>query len=487
EDALRAQGLGVDRAGFDAAMAEQRARARAAWTGSGERADDTLWFDLADRLGGTDFLGYATTEAEGVVTALVRDGAEVTEAGPGDRILLLANQTPFYGESGGQVGDTGLILGDGELRIRVEDTQKPLGRLHAHDGVVESGRVCVGQPVRLVVDAERRAAIRANHSATHLLHAALRDVLGTHVTQKGSLVAPDRLRFDFSHPRALTPQEIVEIERLVNAEVRANSQTTTRLMSPEAAVEAGALALFGEKYGEEVRVLGMGRPRADSGLPFSVELCGGTHVAATGDIGVFRIVSESAVASGVRRIEAMTGEGARQHFLAREEALKRIAATLRVSPEEAEARAAALAEQVRRLERELSEAKKALALAGPSRQAAEPERIGSHAFLGQVLEGVEPKSLKGLVDEAKARIGSGVVAMIALNEGRASVVVGVTDDLVATISAVDLVRSAAAALGGQGGGGRPDLAQAGGPDGARADAALAAVRAGLVAALGVVA
>ncbi len=478
EDALRAQGLRVDRAGFDTAMAEQRARARAAWAGSGERGSDALWFDLAERLGATDFVGYATTEAEAVVTALLREGAEVAEAGPGERIQLLVNQTPFYGESGGQVGDRGVVTADGGLRIRIEDTGKPLGRLHVHEGVVEAGSVRVGQPVRLVVDAERRAAVRANHSATHLLHAALREVLGPHVTQKGSLVAPDRLRFDFSHPKALTAQELAAIEDMVNAEIRANAPATTRLMTPEAAIEAGALALFGEKYGEEVRVLGMGRAHPGTGRPFSVELCGGTHVAATGEIALFRIVSESAVAAGVRRIEAMTGEGARRHLLAREEALKRVAAALRVAPEEAEARAAALAETVRRLERELADARTALALAGPAQGAADPlERIGSAAFLGQLLEGVEPRALKGLVDEAKARVGSGVIAYVATAEGKASVVVGVTDDLVGAVSAVELARAAAAALGGQGGGGRPDMAQAGGPDGSKAEDALAAIRA----------
>ncbi|WP_448582860.1 alanine--tRNA ligase [Thermaurantiacus sp.] len=486
EDALRAQGYEVDRAGFERAMAEQRVRARAAWAGSGERGSDAVWFDLAERLGATEFVGYATTEAEGVIVALLQDGREVAEAKAGDRVMLISNQTPFYGESGGQVGDRGLILSDGGLRIAVEDTLKPLGRLHVHEGVVEAGQVKVGQPVRLLVDSERRAAIRANHSATHLLHAALRDVLGPHVTQKGSLVAPDRLRFDFSHPKALTGEELAAIEDLVNAEIRANVPATTRLMTPQAAIEAGALALFGEKYGEEVRVLGMGRPRAETGRPFSVELCGGTHVAATGDIALFRIVSESAVAAGVRRIEAMTGEGARRFLLAREEALKRIAATLKVAPDEAEARAAALAEAVRRLERELQDAKRALALARPAAAASNSiERIGAAGFLGQILTGVEARALKGLADEAKARLGSGVVAYVATADGKASVVVGVTDDLVGTLSAVDLVRQAAAALGGQGGGGRPDLAQAGGPDAARAGEALETIRAHVRSALGV--
>ena len=321
EDALRAQGLGVDRAGFDAAMAEQRARARAAWAGSGETSADGLWFDLAERVGATDFVGYATTEAQGEVQAVIVEGAVAAEAGPGTAVTLVVNQTPFYGESGGQVGDSGTIHGPGGLVVAIEDTQKPLGRLHAHRGRVEAGMLRPGQAVTLAVDAERRAAIRANHSATHLLHAALRDVLGDHVAQKGSLVAPDRLRFDFSHPRPLSSEEIARIEALVNAEIRANVPVSTRLMTPEAAIEAGALALFGEKYGEEVRVLGMGRPRPDTALPFSVELCGGTHVAATGDIALLRITSDSAVAAGVRRIEAVTAEGARRFLVAREEAV----------------------------------------------------------------------------------------------------------------------------------------------------------------------
>ena len=485
EDALRAGGLFVDRAGFDAAMAEQRARARAAWAGSGDRTSDALWYDLAERLGATDFVGYSTTEAEGVVVALVRDGVEVESANAGETVDVLVNQTPFYGESGGQVGDSGLIQGDGGLVMAVEDTQKPLGLLHVHHGQVREGSIGRGDAVKLRVDAARRQAIRANHSATHLLHAALRDVLGAHVAQKGSLVAPDRLRFDFSHPKALSETEVAEIERLVNAEVQANVPATTRLMTPEAAIEAGALALFGEKYGEEVRVLGMGRSRPESGRPFSVELCGGTHVAATGDIALFRIVSESAVAAGVRRIEAVTGEGARQHFLAQEAALKRAAQALKVAAADVPERAGALFETVRRLERELADARKALALAGPAAVGgAAPELLGPLAFLPRIVEGVEPKALKGLVDEAREGIGSGVVLFLGLNEGRASAVVGVTADLTTRVSAVDLVRVASAALGGQGGGGRPDMAQAGGPDGARAEEAVAAVREALLASVG---
>jgi len=483
EDALRAQGLTVDRTGFDAAMAEQKKRARAAWTGSGEAGTDALWFDLADRLGGTDFIGYSALDAQGEILAIVKDGAEVASATAGDSITLLANQTPFYAESGGQVGDSGRITADGNLVIRITDTAKPLGRLHAMKGVVESGEVRVGQAASFSVDPERRAAVRANHSATHLLHAALRDTLGGHVSQKGSMVAADRLRFDFSHQKALTPQEIAAVEAQVNAEIRANLPVGTRLMTPDAAVEAGALALFGEKYGDEVRVLSMGRPR-ESGISYSVELCGGTHVSATGDIALLRVISESAVSSGVRRIEALTGEAARAHLVGQETALKAAAAVLKTRPDDVPERAAILAEQVKRLERELADAKKALALAGPAAAAAEAERIGAVAFVGQVLEGVEAKALRGLVDEAKARIGSGIAAIIAVNEGRATVAVGVTDDLVGTLSAVDLVRVAAEALGGSGGGGRPDMAQAGGPDGAAASSAIDAARAAVAAALG---
>ncbi|MFA7441329.1 MAG: alanine--tRNA ligase [Sphingomonadaceae bacterium] len=487
EDALRAEGRGVDRAGFDAAMAEQKARARAAWAGSGASATDSLWFDLAERLGATDFIGYAAHEAQGQVTALIVDGVEVQSAKAGDAITLLVNQTPFYAESGGQVGDSGVVTGEQGLRIRIDDTAKPLGKLHALRGVVESGEVRVGEAVTQIVDSERRSAIRANHSATHLLHAALRQVLGEHVTQKGSLVAADRLRFDFSHPKALRADEITQIETLVNREIRANEPVSTRLMTPEAAIEAGAMALFGEKYGEEVRVLSMGTAN-DLGRNWSVELCGGTHVSATGDIALFRIISESAVAAGVRRIEALTGEAARQYLLEQEALLKTAAGTLRIRPDAVPERVASLTDMVKRLERELADAKRALALAGPAAdQAAAPEKIGEIGFLGQVLEGVEAKALRGLVDEARARVGSGVAVVIAVNEGRASVVVGVTRDLTGNLSAVDLVRTAAAVLGGQGGGGRPDMAQAGGPDGAAAQDALAAVREAVAAATGIAA
>lgn len=476
EDALRVRGIGVDKAGFDAAMALQKAAARAAWKGSGQAADGELWFDIAEREGATEFTGYASTEGEGRVVALVVDGKEVARAESGQQVILIANQTPFYGESGGQSGDEGRITGDRRLEMTVSDTSKPLGRLHAHHGTITGGSVEVGDTVHLKIDATRRDAIRANHSATHLLHAALRKRLGDHVTQKGSLVAADRLRFDYSHPKPLTGEDIAAIEAEVNAEIRHNAEVSTRLMSPDDAIEAGAMALFGEKYGEEVRVLSMGS--SATGKHYSVELCGGTHVKATGDIGVFRIVSESAVSSGVRRIEALTGEGARQWLVAREEALKAVAATLRTAPDEVLERVAALVDERRTLERELAEAKKQIALGGGGGAApAADEEIGGVKFSGQVLHGLDPKDLRGLLDEAKQRMGSGIAAICAVNDGKAAFAAAVTDDLIGRFSAVDLVRAGVEALGGKGGGGRPDMAQGGGPDGDKAADAIAAVRA----------
>ena len=478
EDALRAKSLGVDREGFDKAMAEQKAAARAAWKGSGDQASDAVWFDIAEREGSTEFTGYTSEEGEGVVVALVRDGKEIETASSGDSVTLLTNQTPFYGESGGQMGDAGEISGSDGFKAVVTDTRKPLGRLHAHQIEIRSGSVAVGDSVHLAVDGVRRATLRANHSATHLLHKALRHHLGDHVTQKGSLVAPDRLRFDFSHPSPLTEAEIKAVEADVNEQIRGNSPVTTRLMSPDEAVAAGALALFGEKYGDEVRVLSMGR---DLDLDYSVELCGGTHVNALGDIGLMVIVSESAVASGVRRIEALTGEAARLWLTDRDAKLKTIASTLKSSPEEAADRVATLVEERKKLDRELTEAKKALALAGDGggAKAAETESIGDFAFTGQVIQGLNPKELRGLVDQAKKKLTSGVSALVAVNDGRATVAVGVTDDLTERVSAVELVQAGVAAVGGKGGGGRPDMAQGGGPDGARADDAIDAIRTAL--------
>ena len=476
EDALRPLNISVDRAGFDAAMAEQKAKARAAWKGSGAKASDDIWFDLVEQHGATEFTGYSGDEGEGVVLAIVKDGAPVDTAEIGETVELLLNQTPFYGESGGQIGDTGKLTTLKGFTGEVEDTSKPLGKLHVLRTKVLEGELLVGETVHQVVDAERRNRVRANHSATHLLHAALRRHLGTHVTQKGSLVAPDYFRFDFSHPKAMTREEIEAVEAEVNAQIRSNETVTTRLMTPDDAIAAGAMALFGEKYGDEVRVLSMGQ--FDEGGDYSVELCGGTHVRALGDIQLLKIISESAVSSGVRRIEALTGEAARRWLGERDARLREAAAALKSAPDEVPARVVALVEERKRLERELADAKKALAMGGGTAKAEGPaaEEVGGHKFIGQVVEGFDPKGLRAAVDEMKKRLGSGIGALVAVNEGRASVAVGVTDDLAGQVSAVELVKAAVSALGGQGGGGRPDMAQGGGPDGAKASAALDAVR-----------
>ena len=477
EDALRTQDIAVDRAGFDAAMAQQKAAARAAWKGSGQKASEEIWFDLAEANGSTEFTGYGATVGEGEVIALVKDGVQIDEAKAGDELVVLTNQTPFYGESGGQMGDSGTISTLGGASATVSDTSKPLGRLHAHQAKLEAGTLKVGDTVQMTVDAERRDRIRANHSATHLLHAALRNRLGGHVTQKGSLVAEDRFRFDFSHPKALTAEEIADVEAAVNAQIRVNEAVTTRLMTPDDAVAAGALALFGEKYGDEVRVLSMGAADDHS---YSVELCGGTHVRALGDIALLKIVGESAVSSGVRRIEALTGEAARLWLGGRDEALKAAAAALKTSPDDVPARVAALAEQLKKAERELADAKKVLAMGGGGAGAAAGpavEQVGDTAFLAQVVDGLDPKELRGTVDGLKKQVGSGVAMLVAVNDGRASVAVGVTEGV--AHNAVDLVKAAVAALGGQGGGGRPDMAQGGGPNGDAANDAVAAVKAAL--------
>jgi alanyl-tRNA synthetase len=475
EDALRSQGLHVDRAGFDAAMAEQKAKARTAWKGSGAKASEDIWFDLVEEHGATEFTGYSGDEGEGMVLALVRDGKRVEKAEIGQTVEILPNQTPFYGESGGQLGDTGKLTTLKGFVGEVEDTSKRLGKLTVLRTKIIAGELTVGETVNQKVDAERRNRIRANHSATHLLHAALRRHLGNHVTQKGSLVAPDYFRFDFSHPKALTREEIEVVEAEVNAQIRSNEPVTTRLMTPEEAISAGAMALFGEKYGDEVRVLSMGH--LDQG-DYSVELCGGTHVRALGDIQLLKIISESAVSAGVRRIEALTGEAARQWLGARDSKLREAAATLKAAPDEVPGRIAALVEERKRLERELADAKKALAMGGggPRSEGEAPEDVNGHKFLGQVVEGLDPKGLRAAVDEMKKRLGSGIGALIAVNDGRASVAVGVTDDLAGQVSAVELVKAAVATLGGQGGGGRADMAQGGGPDGSKAREALDAVK-----------
>jgi alanyl-tRNA synthetase len=476
EDALRAQGFGIDAAGFEAAMAEQKARARAAWKGSGAKASDDVWFDIAERVGSTEFTGYTASEGEGQVVALVKDGVEVQSATANDNVVVITNQTPFYGESGGQMGDAGTMTGAG-FRGDVTDTAKPLGRLHAHQVSLQSGEIKVGDVVQLKIDTDRRDMLRANHSATHLLHAALRNQLGGHVTQKGSLVAPDRLRFDFSHNQPVSVQEIAAIEAEVNGQIRGNRGVTTRLMAPDEAVAAGALALFGEKYGDEVRVLSMGDV---NGANYSVELCGGTHVNALGDIALFTIISEGAVASGIRRIEALTGEAARQHLAHRESQLKEIAALFKVAPDEVSARVETLLAERRALEKELSETKTKLALSGGSGPKAEAEKVGDVSFMGQIIAGIEPKALRSLADEQMKMLGGGVVAIIAANENANTVVVAVSPDLHDRVAAPDLVRAATAAMGGQGGGGRPEMAQGGGPAGSDlAQAAIDAIRAAL--------
>lgn len=479
EDALRSQGLNVDKDGFEQAMEKQRADARAAWAGSGEQATDRLWYDFKDKYGATEFLGYASDEAQAVVLGLVANGEVVEEVGVGQKVQILTNQTPFYGESGGQAGDHGALLADG-LEIIITDTQKPLG-LHVHIGEVKTGALKTGDTVTLRIDGERRRNLRANHSATHLLHEALRRVLGEHVSQKGSYVGHDRLRFDFTHPKAVGADEIARAETEVNAIIRQNEEVTTKLMTPDDAISAGAIALFGEKYGDEVRVLFMGTENNARSNSFSIEFCGGTHVKRLGDIGLFKIVSETAVSSGVRRIEALVGEPARQYLLTQEQNLKRAADVLKSSPQDVVTRVAALVDERKKLEKELSEAKKKLAMGGGAADGPAHEDINGVAFLGQILDGVSAKDLRGLIDSAKKKLGSGVAVMIAVNEGKAAVAVGVTDDLNTRMSAVDLVKLAAAAVGGKGGGGRPDMAQAGGPDGARAMDAVDAVRSHLMA------
>ena len=480
QDVLRGQGRAVDLDGFNAAMDRQRAEARKAWAGSGDKAEDTIWFNLRDRHGATEFLGYETETAEGQVLALVRDGATVERAEAGDAVSVIANQTPFYAESGGQIGDTGTLEAD-DGRIAISDTVNRADGLHVHIGKVAEGAVSAGDAVRLIVDGERRTRVRANHSVTHLAHEALRRVLGDHVTQKGSLVGPDRMRFDFSHPKALTPEETAAVEDDVNRRIRANGAVLTRLMTPEAAVEAGALALFGEKYGDEVRVVSMGPPATgEAGDYFSTELCGGTHVRRTGDIGLFRIVSESAVAAGVRRIEVVTGAAAERIARTEAQSLAAAAAVLKTGPADLPARLAALLDDRKKLERELAEVRRALmtgagAAGGSAGAGPATRQVNGIAYAPRSLEGASPKDLKPMADDLKAQIGSGVVALVTGSGGKASLVVGVTDDLTDRISAVDLVRIGSAALGGKGGGGRPDMAQAGGPNPAAAEAALAAI------------
>jgi alanyl-tRNA synthetase len=485
QDALRNRGISVDVASFTDAMDRQRAKARAAWAGSGDTASENVWFPLREKLGATEFLGYETETAEGVVAALVKDGKEVESLKTGESAAIVLNQTPFYAESGGQVGDTGLMTGEG-VRFRVTDTQKKAGDLFVHLGTVEQGTLKPGTALLLEVDHARRTSIRANHSATHLLHEALRQVLGDHIAQRGSLVAPDRLRFDFVHPKPITADELSRIEDIANDVVLENGEVTTRLMAVDDAREAGARALFGEKYGDEVRVVSMGRGAREQGsnaLGWSVELCGGTHVRRTGDIGLISVTGESAVASGVRRIEALTGRHARKHANDTMALAKTAAMELRTSLEEMPARIASLMEERKKLERDLSDARKKLAMGGgaavangSAASASSVREVGNVKLMARSVEGIEMKDLKSLADDGKKQLGSGVVAIVGVTgDGKAGVVVGVTSDLTSRFNAVDLARVASQVLGGKGGGGRPDMAQAGGPDGAKAGAALSAI------------
>jgi alanyl-tRNA synthetase len=478
EDALRGRGIGVDKAGFDAAMAKQKEEARAAWKGSGEAATEGVWFELREKVGASEFLGYDTEVAEGVVTALVKGGKPVASLVAGDEGQVVVNQTPFYGESGGQVGDEGAMFTASGAEFAVNDTQKKLGDMHVHVGKLNRGTLKVGDVVDLRVDGVRRTATRANHSATHLLHEALRRVLGAHVTQKGSLVGPDKLRFDFSHPKAVSEAEVARIEAMVNDMVRANDDVVTRLMTPEKAIEQGAMALFGEKYGDEVRVLSMG---TDAGKTYSVELCGGTHVRRLGDIGLMKIVGESAVAAGVRRIEALTGSGALSFLNEQHKLVREAASAMRAAPAEVPERISQLMEERKKLERDLSEARRQLAMSGggSSGAASDTADIGGVKLMARAVEGVEPKDLRSLVDQAKQQIGSGVVVFATAAEGKAAIAVGVTEDLAKRFNAVELLKKGVEAVGGKGGGGRPDMAQGGGPDGAKLQAALDAIAAAM--------
>ena len=472
QDALRSRNMTVDAAGFDAAMERQKAEARKAWAGSGETATDAVWFEVKEKVGATEFLGYETTEAEGQVTALVMDGKQVDKAEKGQKVAVMTNQTPFYGESGGQVGDTGVMTGANGLKITVDDTQKKANGLFIHFGTIDGGSLKIGDTVLMTVDAERRKATARHHSVTHLLQAASRKTLGDHVTQKGSSVTPTGMRFDFSQPRPITAEELRLVEREVNANILKNLPVTTRIMTPEAAIKEGAMALFGEKYGDEVRVVSMG----DENETVSVELCGGTHVKRTGDIGSFRILSESSLAAGVRRIEAVTGFAALDYAHEQSDLLNKSAAAVKAAPADLPARVQALLDERKKLEREISDMRKKLASGGSTD---EIKTINGVPFIGKTLTDIPPKELKGMADELKKQIGSGVVALVCATDGKVSIVAAVTDDLTGKISAVDLVRAASAATDGKGGGGRPDMAQAGGSDTSKIADALTAIEKGL--------
>lgn len=477
QDALREKGVEVDTDGFTSAMAAQKAKARAAWSGSGEAADESVWFDIADAEGSTEFLGYDTETAEGQIRAIVQDGAVVKTATGGAAVQLVLNQTPFYAESGGQVGDTGVLKTDGGT-VRISDVRKKAG-VFVHFGEVLDGTITTGDAAELAVDHTRRSAIRANHSATHLLHEALRVALGDHVAQRGSLNAEDRLRFDFSHSKAMNADEMAQVERDVNTFIRQNTPVDTRIMTPDEARDLGAQALFGEKYGDEVRVVSMGK-LAGSGKgsdknTYSLELCGGTHVQRTGDIGAFVMLGDSASSSGVRRIEALTGQAAQDYLRGQDHLLAEAALVLKAPASEVPARIKALQDERKALQNEVAELRKKAAMGG-AEGGSDAVTINGVPFLGQVLADVPGKDLRGLIDEHKKRLGSGAIVLISGAGGKAAIAAGVTEDLTDRVSAVDLVKAAAAELGGKGGGGRADMAQAGGPSAENADAALLAAQ-----------
>jgi len=482
QDALRLKGIEVDMAGFNAAMDEQKKAARAAWSGSGDAGTEKLWFEILEEFGPTEFLGYEKEQAEGKALALVKDGKVVESLNKGDDGYIITNQTPFYAESGGQVGDTGFIAGEGLSGV-VTDTKKQVGKLFAHAVTMKEGKVEKGDSLVLTVDHMRRSIIRSNHSVTHLLHEALRETLGDHVAQKGSLQDDQRTRFDISQPVALTPAQLKAVEEKVNAEIRANTEVITRIMPIDEARESGAMALFGEKYDDEVRVVSMGTAKKGSNKPYSVELCGGTHVKRTGDIGLFKIISESAVSSGVRRIEALTGANALAYLEEQEARLHEAAQILKSAPAEVTARVKTLVEDRKKLEQEVSTLRKQLAMGGNVGAASssndDVKEINGVKFIGKVLPDFPAKDLKGMVDDLKKKLGSGVVVLIATADGKASIVVGVTADLTGSINAVDLVKLGAQALGGQGGGGRPDMAQAGGTNASAANDAVSVIEAKL--------
>jgi len=471
-DILRSKNMGVDEAAFANAMLEQKTRARAAWKGSGAKATDEIWFDIKEKSGATEFLGYEASTASAQIVAIVKDGKPVQNASTNEDVAIVLNQTTFYGESGGQQGDQGLISGDG-FEIKISDTQKYLGALHVHLGKVKKGSVKIGDTVQTKVDLQRRAAIAANHSATHILHAVLRKTLGDHITQKGSLVAEERLRFDISHPKALSGEELERVEMEVNRIIRNNSESVTRVMPPEDAIKQGAMALFGEKYGDEVRVVSMGEKGADD-INYSVELCGGTHVKRTGDIGLFKIISESAIAAGVRRIEATTGEAALAYINSREKTLTELASKLKVSPDAIIGRVEGLMDERKKLEKDLTDARKNAAMSGGVKT--QKEDIGGIALSVKSFTDMPPKELRDVASELQKQIGSGVVVVASSFEGKGSIIITVSDDLTSQVSAVELVKISSEILGAKGGGGKPNFAQTGGPNGNKVNDAIDAIR-----------